>query len=257
MRAQGRHTGAAADAAVFSVVKSEKFSMQIVAQIRRRVADGTLAAGGRLPTERELCASFGASRASIREALSALEILGVIESRGRAKYIRAPAPAGGRAEALSQSRVFRGDSAFDLFEARVALEPEIAALAAERATREDLRALATQLAVLESIGRRAGPRTGRLEQSVEEYLEADRAFHLLIGRAAHNRVLGRFFSGIHHTLRRSHWKLLRRRVVLDAAGLARLNGEHAAVLEAITQKNARRARALMARHIHDLQQVLF
>ena len=245
------------DAGVFSLVKSEKFYMQIVAQIRGRIADGTLAAGERLPTERELCASFGASRASIREALSALEILGAIESRGRGKYIHVPSGNGSGADAESRSRFFRDDSAFDLFDARLAIEPEMAALAAERATREDIRSLSAQLAILEGIRERIGARPGRLEKAAEEYLEADRKFHLLIGRAAHNRVLDRFFSGIHHTLRRSHWKLLRRKVALTAANLKRLNREHASVLSAISGKNARLARSLMSRHLEDLQQALF
>ena len=202
------------DAGVFSLVKSEKFYMQIVAQIRGRIADGTLAAGERLPTERELCASFGASRASIREALSALEILGAIESRGRGKYIHVPSGNGvgqtpSRA-AASSATTARSTSSMP----GLAIEPEMAALAAERATREDIRSLSAQLALLESIRERIGARPGRLEKAAEEYLEADRRFHLLIGRAAHNRVLDRFFSGIHHTLRRSHWKLLRRKVAL-------------------------------------------
>ncbi len=238
-------------------MKSEKFYMQIVAQIRGRIADGTLAAGARLPTERELCASFGASRASIREALSALEILGAIESRGRGKYIRAPAGEGKRPDAQSLTRFFRDDSAFDLFEARLAIEPEMAALAAERATREDIRRLSRQLSVLEAIREEAEEHPGRPDRAVEEYLEADRKLHLLIGRAAHNRVLDRFFEGIHYTLRRSHWKLLRRKVLLTPPGLKRLNREHASVLAAIQSRNAGLARSLMSRHLEDLQQALF
>jgi GntR family transcriptional regulator, transcriptional repressor for pyruvate dehydrogenase complex len=258
MRAQERRQATAGtEAGVFSLVKSEKFYMQIVAQIRGRIADGTLAAGERLPTERELCASFGASRASIREALSALEILGAIESRGRGKYIHVPAGDGEHADAEFRNRFFHDDSAFDLFEARLAIEPDMAALAAQRGTREDIRGLSAQLAVLEAIGRQVGAHPDRLDKAIEEYLEADRTFHLLIGKAAHNRVLDRFFSGIHHTLRRSHWRLLRRKVALSAPALKRLNREHASVLAAITEKNARLARSLMSRHLEDLQQALF
>jgi GntR family transcriptional repressor for pyruvate dehydrogenase complex len=242
---------------LFSVVKNQKFYMQIVAQIRGRIADGTLAAGERLPTERELCAGFGASRASVREALSALEILGAIESRGRTKYIRAQPGGDTAADEDALRRFFRDDSAFELFEARLAIEPEMAALAAERATRRDIRSLARQLASLEEIRRRVGAPSGSLEKAAEEYLEADRGFHLLIGTAAHNRVLERFFAGVHHMLRKAHWRLLRRKVVLTAQDLKRLNREHASVLTAISEKNARLARSLMSRHLEDLQQVLF
>jgi GntR family transcriptional repressor for pyruvate dehydrogenase complex len=259
MRAQGRRPAAGtADAGLFEIVKSEKFYMQIVAQIRRRIADGTLAPGDRLPTERELCASFGASRASIREALSALEILGAIESRGRGKYIRVRADAADvEADEDAFTRFFRDDSAFELFEARLAIEPEMAALAAERATRDNIRRLGAQLSTLEAIQRRAGSRPGRVEEAAEEYLEADRRFHLLIGAAAHNRVLDRFFAGVHHMLLKAHWKLLRKKVVLTGPILKRLNREHASVLSAIREKDPRLARALMSRHLEDLQQVLF
>lgn len=248
-----------ADTGLFELVKSQKFYMQIVAQIRKRIEDGRLAPGERLPTERELCASFGASRASIREALSALEILGAIESRGgRGKYIRVrPGPADDPAGEEALRRFFADDSAFELFEARVAIEPEMAALAADRATREDVRKLAGQLAKLTEIQRGVDAHPDLIEKAIEEYLEADRQFHLLIGAAAHNVVLDRFFVGVHHMLLTAHWKLLRRKVALSASGLRRLNREHAAVLAAIRGRNPRLARSLMGRHLQDLREALF
>ena len=117
--------------------------------------------------------------------------------------------------------------------------------------------MAAQLEKLEQIQRRASARPGRIEGAIEEYLEEDRRFHLLIGTGAHNGVLFRFFAGVHHMLHTTHWKLLRKKVVLTPAGLKRLNREHASVLSAIRAGNARLARSLMSRHLEDLRDVLF
>ena len=67
---------------MFKEVKNQRLYLQIVNQIRDLIAKGNLKAGDKLLPERELTEQFGVSRASIREAMSALEILGLIESRG-------------------------------------------------------------------------------------------------------------------------------------------------------------------------------
>jgi GntR family transcriptional repressor for pyruvate dehydrogenase complex len=66
---------------MFEQVQSQKFYLQIVNQIRDLIAEGKLKKDDKLPPERALARQFGASRAVIREALSALEVLGIIECR--------------------------------------------------------------------------------------------------------------------------------------------------------------------------------
>ncbi len=243
---------------MFKLVRSEKFSMQIVNQIRARIEDGSLADGERLPTEAKLTESFGASRATIREALSALEILGLIEGRSGGKFVHSRRDdASGGIDVSEAARLLADDSAFDLFDARVVLEPDLAALAAERASPEEKRAIAEQLAKCEDVQRRAHGSTTAPGKAVEEYLEEDRGLHLLIGQGAHNRVLYRSFAAIHHVMHTSHWRLLKKKVVLDAAAMKRLNQEHRAVLDAIDAGNPRQARSLMGKHLEDLRDVLF
>jgi DNA-binding FadR family transcriptional regulator len=70
-------------------------------------------------------------------------------------------------------------------------------------------------------------------------------------------VLHRCFAAIHSVLHSVHWRLLKRKVSLDAAGMRRLNLEHRAVLAAIQAGNPRQARSVMARHLVDLRDVLF
>ena len=75
---------------MFKEVKNQRLYLQIVNQIRDLIAKGNLKAGDKLLPERELTENFGVSRASIREAMSALEILGLIESRGsQGNFIKA------------------------------------------------------------------------------------------------------------------------------------------------------------------------
>ncbi len=115
--------------------------LQIVNQVRNLITKGNLKAGDKLPPERELTVKFGVSRASIREAMSALEILGLIESRGSqgnfVKVDRVDAPVDGKL----MNELLKNHSPLEVFEARCEIEPLMGALAAERETLEDLRRL--------------------------------------------------------------------------------------------------------------------
>jgi GntR family transcriptional regulator, transcriptional repressor for pyruvate dehydrogenase complex len=244
---------------MFKYVQSEKFYMQIVNQVRAGIDDGTLKPGQKFPTEMEMTRMFGASRASVREAVSALEILGLIESRGgKGKYIKV------RSEGLQSeidedllTRFFKDDSAYELFEARVEIEPELCALAAERARPEDKERLAALLEKMEEIQRQVEANPDSITEKVEEYLDADRQFHLAIGASGHNQVLYRFVAGVHFAINSVHWKLLRKKVVIDHLSMSRLNDDHRAVLSAVRDANPRVAREVMERHLKDLRKVLF
>lgn len=139
---------------------------------------GDWAAGDQLPAERQLCQQLGVGRASLREALKALEIMGMIETRlGEGTFVCR------RSEFLSRPLMWAitGTSisdATELVEARKLIEVELAGLAAERATAED------QASIHKSLD--------RMEASVgmpERFLEADIQFHLDVAEAGHNRLL--------------------------------------------------------------------
>src|ERR1700760_3664048 len=134
--------------------------------------------GEKIPAERELCQSLGVGRASLREALKALEIMGMIETRlGDGTYVCR------RSEFFSRPLLWAIASSSEaetreLVEARILIEVELAGLAAERATAANIDRLSQELDRMEE--RKATP---------QAFVQADVDFHLEIGNAASNQIL--------------------------------------------------------------------
>src|SRR3989304_4413029 len=126
-------------------VKQKRIYQDIVAQIRRLLDDGRLKPGFQLPSERELSELFQVSRASVREAIRALDSMGLVEIRsGEGTYVASTVESllSPLAFAIRQQR----DAFREIFEARRIGEPEIAALAAKRANPSEIRRLEAILA---------------------------------------------------------------------------------------------------------------
>ena len=115
-----------------------RVTAKLIRNIKQMISKGTVAPGSKFPPERELAKEFGVNRASLRQALKVLEIMGVITQRvGDGTYLSATA------ESLlnepMEFLILLDDlSHHELFETRMIVEPELAARAAERATVEDL-----------------------------------------------------------------------------------------------------------------------
>src|SRR5688500_9783718 len=111
---------------------------QVVVDVCRLIRDGGFGPGERLPAERELAERLGVSRPSLREALRALEISGIVESRhGGGPYVRDSFDPG-FISPLALALETSGDATGDLWEVRIVFEPPIAARAAMRATDDEL-----------------------------------------------------------------------------------------------------------------------
>ncbi len=172
-------------------VKRTKLADEVVAHLLRMIREGALAPGDRLPPERQLAQRFQVSRASLRDAIRHLELLGYVDVRqGDGSVIRLP-----DAETLSQP--FQGllaghpQAAQDLLEFRRILEPQVAALAARRCTSDHAALLEAAIA----RQRRSVEAGGRL--GVE-----DVEFHQLIATIARNvtvlTVVGTLRSLLEH-----------------------------------------------------------
>lgn len=156
-------------------VEPQRLYRQIADQLRQLITQGEFALGSRLPAERDLATQLGVSRPSVREALIALEVEGVIEVRtGSGIYVKAwPSPA--------PSAQVNGPTEWgplEVMRARLLVEPEVAALAAEHANGSQLQAIRAGLRQMKQAAR-AGqmPRQG------------DEAFHEAIVNACGNGVL--------------------------------------------------------------------
>jgi DNA-binding FadR family transcriptional regulator len=242
---------------MFEHVQNQKYYMQIVNQIRNGILDGRLKVGDRLPPERELAKEFGTSRASIREALSALELLGLIECKiGQGNFIRVDSseiPIDG--ELLRE--LLRNHSPYEIYESRLEIEPSLAALAAVRASQKEKDGLFQHLRKLHSIGDQIQQDFSKIEKFIEEYMEEDRKFHLYIGKCAHNSVLFMVFAGVNLMMKETSWKLLKRKSITRAGNIRKYEREHEAIYGAVREGKAEVARIKMRRHIQDIKKDLF
>lgn len=205
---------------------------EVAALLADEVLSGRVRPGEKLPSERELSERFGVSRPVVREALRGLAERKLVEVHpGRGAYVRA-ARATDAAAGMDAAMRRHQATPRHLAEARTMLEATSAALAAERATREDLAAMAAALAGLAEA-------TGLVDRA-----RHDLAFHLAIARAAHNPVVETMFGAIAGlTL-----ELLLRS--LADPEVTRLGlGYHDAILAAIRERDAERARQTMVEHL--------
>lgn len=212
--------------------------VQIAAQLREAILGGSLAAGQPLPTERELAESFGASRASIREALRSLEAQGLIVGGG------APAPAvvarefdrPAREALVSLLRLNRVDLA-DLIDFRCLLETAAVRRAARRG---DGGRLTEAQAALEAM---QAP-----DISIESFDEADVRFHVSLVRASGSEAMHLVMLALRDPVAGHLLDALRSEP--DAfATLRRLTREHARILAAVEAGDGDRAARLVERHI--------
>jgi GntR family transcriptional repressor for pyruvate dehydrogenase complex len=206
--------------------------------------------GERIPPERELCAQLGVGRASLREALKALEIMGMIETRvGDGTY------ACERSTFLSRPLMWAiisscQSEAQELLDARRLIEVELAGLAAERATTADLEEIGKHLEELERISPHVSEKR-ILQADLDRFLRADIGFHLAIAEASHNNILKNALLLIRNLLQR--W-------IADTAqdddALANTLEQHQQIFMAIAKKNQMAARSSMMRHLQQLPSFL-
>jgi GntR family transcriptional repressor for pyruvate dehydrogenase complex len=190
--------------------------------------------GARIPPERELCLKLGVGRSSLREAMKALEIIGMIEMRvGEGTFICK------RSDFLSHPLLWAiagsgATEANELIEARKLIEVELAGLAAARATPDDLQQIGVHLDEME----------GSLD-NLARFLKADIAFHLAIGQAAHNRVL---LNSL-HLIRNLMQQWVRTALEQDAIVAARALEQHKSIFVAVAKRNPAKARETMQAHL--------
>lgn len=210
----------------------------LIGQIKGMISSGSVAPGSKLPPERELARSFGVNRASVRQALKVLEIMGVLYQRvGDGTYLSSTAEAILH-EPIDFLVLLDDLSQHELFETRLIMEPELTARAAERATAEDIAALRNAVLAMERS------KTNRAR------LDADLAFHEAIFRASGNRICHLLFNSIHRTLLMSMGHLSER------VSLERPLQFHRRIYMAVRERDPGEARRAMQEHILDTRGLL-
>jgi GntR family transcriptional regulator, transcriptional repressor for pyruvate dehydrogenase complex len=218
-------------------LQSARLYEQIVAQIEKQILGGKLHAGDRLPTERELASQFRVSRTVVREAVKALREKGLVQGYpGRGTFITDGTARAARHSFGLMIRIGATNSAANLAEARGILEPEIAALAAVRATPEQIVELRQTLATMDEAMRDA-----------DAFVEADLRFHLALARATQNAIISPLLDPLVDLLREQ------RKSTFKHGGAKHGQMYHRRILDAIVRRDASAARAAMRAHLNQVQ----
>ena len=226
---------------LFKPVKKTRVYEEIVVKVKHMIEKGRLHSGDQLPSERELAEVFNVSRSSVREALRSLETQGYLESRqGDGTYI-ARQPVETLVNPLATVIFTEKDGQMELFEMRRLIEPQLAYLAAERATPEEIVMLGKALELQEDAYAKG-----------ESGTEVDKTFHYILAKAAKNKVILRIIDNIMDLLVESRDKYLQVEGRPEKS-LAR----HREVLNAIRSGDKDLAARVMSEHLEDIEASLF
>jgi GntR family transcriptional regulator, transcriptional repressor for pyruvate dehydrogenase complex len=217
----------------------EDLTGRLLATFKQLISEGTLAPGARLPAEREMASSLRVSRGSLRQVLKMLEIMGVVSQRvGDGTYLNAAAPSM-LAEPMELLILLDGISFDELMDARLIVEPELAARAAARATPVHLAALRAALSAMEESG-----------DDHARFVDEDLRFHRTIFQMAENRVCSVMFSIVHQSLHKLMDLTSR---MVDSGHTLKL---HHRIYTAIRKRDPEEARGRMFAHLTDAKALL-
>ena len=226
---------------MLKAVRKKRAYEDIVKQIRGLIEKGRLKRDDQLPTERELSETFKVSRATVREAIFSLETMNLVERRqGDGTYVIASSEEA-LVQPLAASLFHEKDDIIDIFFLRKIIEPEIARLAAENATSEEIDEM-------EEILREQEKEVANGKSPVQ----TDSNFHHFLVRTSKNRVLERLLLAVFDLLLKTREKYLQ----TEERKQKSLWG-HQDILNAIKNRNGFSARQAMRRHLEDVESTLF
>jgi GntR family transcriptional repressor for pyruvate dehydrogenase complex len=226
----------------FEKLEFKKRSARIADAILNAIRQGQYKASDRLPSERVLAEQMGVSRPSIREAISALELVGVLESRvGDGTYVL-------EADFLKRGNVVadlleRSESPFEVLDARRILESNVAWFAAERATEADVTILQRALAKMEQAINAA---------NFEVYLQSNIELHMGLVQSLHNDYVAQELLPLIETMSNQLSGQMRRKFYEEDAGQQILM-IHQSIVKAIADRDSKTARETMLEHFESVE----
>ncbi len=216
-------------------------TQRAIEQIKALIAGGRLEPGERLPTERDLAARLGISRSSMREAIRALTVMGVLEARHGSGIYVTRLQAGDLLETFGVvADLSRGTALVELLEVRRILESTATALAAARITAPQLAEVEQHLAEMNAT------------EEWEGIVAHDLAFHRAIVAAAGNDTMAAILEGLStHTFRARVW-----RGYQQEGAFERTRREHERIHAALVARDPEAARAAAAAHVGGVEEWL-
>jgi GntR family transcriptional repressor for pyruvate dehydrogenase complex len=211
-----------------------QLTMQVVEHVRSLISRGIVHPGDRLPPERELARELQISRSSLRAGIGFLAAMGVLKSRHGAGTFVSSGPPALDSSSLSVLGALHGFLPWQMFEARLVIESNLAALAAERATDEQIAELAEEVAeIYASL------------DAPQDFLIHDIRFHRTVARAAGNPILATLMETITANLYEN-----RSKTIENAQDLKQSAEMHREIYRAIRSHNPTQARFAMEQHLN-------
>lgn len=232
------HTTIPLEDMAYQTLHSERLYERIVEQIENQILASKLKLGEQLPPERDLAEQFGVSRTAVREAIKTLSQKGLVAvQHGRGTFISNQTPQAVRHSLDLMIKIGANDGSRGLVEVREMLEPEIAALAAKRAQKEQLDAARAAVAAMDDA-----------MHDANRFVESDLDFHLALAEATQNPVFPILIDSIVDLLREQ-----RKRIARTRGGLERGQFHHKKILRAVEQRDADVAREAMRTHLRQVR----
>ncbi len=223
----------------YEAIQTERLYAKIVEQIQRRILSGELKVGDHLPPERELAEQFHVSRTAVREAVKTLSEKGLVQVRpGKGTFI-----ANGTSQAVRHSlgvmmKIGQIEGTNDLVEVREIFEPEIAALAAQRAGEEHIAVMREAIETMDAA-----------LADANAYIEADLDFHLALAEASQNSLIPLLIDSFVDLLREQRLGIFH-----VQGGPERGQVHHRKIFEAILRRDPEAARNAMRTHLHQVRE---
>ncbi len=224
---------------MYSPIQSSKVFEKIAEQIEKRILSGELRSGDRLPTERELSEQFQASRTAVREAMKTLAQRGLVDMRPGRGTIVIDGTSQAMRNSLGLMMMFgqSGDST-NLVEVREIIEPGIAALAAIRATEEEIMAMREAVRVMDA----------NLHEA-DAFIAADNDFHRALAKGTQNVLILTLVDSIVDLLSEQ-----RKQIFSLGGAPERGQIHHKRILDSVVRHDAEAAREAMRAHLQQVRE---
>lgn len=226
-------------------IHRSKIYEEIAEQLKAQILAGALKPGDKLPSAKELTERFQVGRSTVREALSALQAMGIIETRqGEGSYVKALPLADSLQQALGGLKLER-ETTLELLEARKALEAANASIAAQKRTDADLERLE---GLLDQMERHIG------EEEIGE--QVDLMFHVALAEATHNSIMAQLLHTISSQMETAIMETRRLQMYANKTVSEQLWFEHREIVRAVRAGDPELARRKMLEHLLHVEQVL-
>lgn len=226
-------------------IRHPKIYEEIANQLKDKIVGGELQPGDKLPSTRELSELYGVGMSTVREALSALKAMGLVESRqGEGSYVKHAAVPGSALPPLD-TLLLNKQTILELLEVRKSLETAVAGIAADKRTDSDLQELRSIVATMEScVG---DEQAGEL---------ADIQFHQTLARATHNTIMANLLDTISGQMETAIRETRRLQLYANMSASERLLKDHQTIFAAVEAGDREAASTAMHAHLRYVEAVL-